>query len=71
MKNFPEPNSRSFYFVSIVNMNSLSAASQFRGDMLKVLVILSFDKFLKLLVLSFELLVKIDIIKFQAARSGA
>ena len=45
MKNFPEPNSRLFYFVSIVNMNSLSAASQFLACMLKVSVILSFDRY--------------------------
>jgi len=45
MKNFPEPNSRLFYFVSIVNMNSLSVASQFLACMLKVSVILAFDRY--------------------------
>ena len=41
----PVPNCRFFYFVSIVNMNSLSAVFQLLRDILKVLAILSFDKY--------------------------
>jgi hypothetical protein len=36
------------YFKGIVNMNSLSATSQFLGDILKVFIILSFEALAKL-----------------------